>query len=120
MVRAKENKETVINLADAYEEKKLPTARGEAAKVVEAAEADKAERVNLATGRAEKFKAILAEYVKAPDITRQRLYLEAMEEILPNVDKFIVDPGHQPRGRHGRRRLEHPADPDRSAAVGRR
>ena len=93
VVRAKEDKETIINLADAYEEKVLPTARGEAAKLVEAAEADAAERVNLATGQAERFKAILAEYTKAPDVTRQRLYLDAMEEILPNVRKFIVDPG---------------------------
>ncbi len=93
VVRAKEDKETVINLADAYEEKVLPTASGEAARLVELAEADKAERVNLATGQAEKFKAILAEYVKAPDITRQRLYLDAMEQILPNVDKYLVDPG---------------------------
>ena len=93
VVRAKEDKEKVINLADAYEEKKLPTAQGEAAKLVEAAEADKSERVNLATGQAERFKAILSEYRKAPDITRQRLYLDAMEQILPNVNKFIVDPG---------------------------
>ncbi len=93
VVRAKEDKETVINLADAYEEKVLPTARGEAAKLVEAAEATRSERINLATGQAERFKAILAEYSKAPDITRQRLYLDAMEEILPNVTKFIVDPG---------------------------
>ena len=60
---------------------------------MEAAEADKSERVNLATGQAERFKAILSEYREAPDITRQRLYLDAMEKILPNVNKFIVDPG---------------------------
>ena len=93
VVRAKEDKETVINLADAYEEQILPTARGQAAKLVEAAEADKSERVNLATGQAERFKTILSEYREAPDITRQRLYLDAMEQILPNVNKFIVDPG---------------------------
>ena len=119
VVKAKEDKETTINLADAYEEKVLPTARGEAAEKVEAAEADKSERVNLATGKAESFKAILSEYKKAPDITRQRLYLDAMEEILPNVEKFIVDPGTTHRGRDGRRRVEHTAGPDRRAAVGR-
>jgi len=93
VVRAKEDKERIINLADAYEEDILPKARGEAARRIEAAEADKAQRINLATGQAERFLAILREYRKAPDITRQRLYLEAMEEILPRVNKLIVDPG---------------------------
>jgi membrane protease subunit HflK len=93
VVRAKEDKERTINLADAYEEEILPTARGEAARSIENAEAFKAQRVNLAKGQAERFTAILSEYRKAPDITRQRLYLEAMEKILPGVTKFIVDPG---------------------------
>lgn len=93
VVRAKEDKERIINLADAYEEEILPTARGEAARFIENAEAFKAQRVNLAKGQAERFIAILSEYRKAPDVTRQRLYLEAMEEILPGVTKFIVDPG---------------------------
>ena len=93
VVRAKEDKERIINLADAYEEEILPTARGEAARSIENAEAFKAQRVNLAIGQAERFIAILSEYRKAPDVTRQRLYLEAMEEILPGVTKFIVDPG---------------------------
>ena len=93
VVRAKEDKERIINLADAYEEDILPKARGGAARLIEAAEAFKAQRVNLATGKAEQFISILSEYRKAPDITRQRLYLEAMEEILPGVTKFIVDPG---------------------------
>ena len=93
VVRAKEDKERIINLADAYEEDILPKARGEAARRIEAAEADKAQRVNLATGQAERFLAILREYRKAPDITRQRLYLEAMEDILPGVTKMIVNPG---------------------------
>ena len=93
VVRAKEDKERIINLADAYEEEILPTARGEAARSIENAEAFKAQRVNLAIGQAERFIAILSEYRKAPEVTRQRLYLEAMEEILPGVTKFIVDPG---------------------------
>ena len=93
VVRAKEDKERIINLADAYEEEVLPTARGEAARSIENAEAFKAQRVNLAKGQAERFIAILTEYRKAPDVTRQRLYLEAMQEVLPGVTKFIVDPG---------------------------
>ena len=51
------------------------------------------ERIAAAEGEAGRFLAILAEYEKAQDVTRQRLYLEAMEEILPGITKFIVDPG---------------------------
>ena len=91
VVRAREDKETIINLADAYLEGQLPVARGDAARMLEAAEAFRATRVADATGQADKFLSVLAEYRKAPEITRQRLYLEAMEEILPGVRKFIVD-----------------------------
>lgn len=91
VVRAREDKARIINLADAYKESILPQARGEAARLTEAAEAYKQERIAIAEGQAERFKAILFEYEKAPEITRQRLYLEAMEEILPGVRKYIVD-----------------------------
>ncbi len=91
VVRAREDKTRIINLAEAYREDVLPKARGEAAKLMEAAEAFKAERVAIATGEAQRFLSILEEYRKAPDITRQRMYLEAMEEVLPNSTKFIVD-----------------------------
>ena len=93
VVRAREDKARIINLADAYKESVLPQARGEAARVTEAAEAYKQERVALAEGQAERFKAVLLEYEKAPKITRQRLYLEAMEKILPGVKMYIVDEG---------------------------
>ena len=91
VVRAREDKDRIINLADAYREAQLPLARGDAARLMEAAEAFKETRVAQATGQAERFIAVLQEYRKAPDVTRQRLYLEAMEEILPGVTKFIVD-----------------------------
>ena len=91
VVRAREDKDRIINLADAYREAQLPLARGDAARLMEAAEAFKETRVAQATGQAERFVAVLQEYEKAPDVTRQRLYLEAMEEILPGVTKFIVD-----------------------------
>ena len=93
VVRAREDKARIINLADAYKESVLPQARGEAARVTEAAEAYKQERVAIAEGQAERFKAVLFEYEKAPEITRQRLFLEAMEEILPGVKMYIVDEG---------------------------
>jgi membrane protease subunit HflK len=93
VVKAKEDKETIINLADAYKEDILPRAQGEAARLRQAAEAFKAERVNLATGQADRFTAILIEYRNSKDVTRQRLYLEAMEEILPGITKVILNPG---------------------------
>ena len=92
VVRAQEDKERIINLADAYKEDILPRARGDAARLTQDAEAFKAERINLATGQAERFKAILSEYRRSRSVTRQRLYLEAMEEILPGITKFIGDP----------------------------
>ncbi len=91
VVRAKEDKEKIINLADAYKEEILPTSEGRGARVRENAEGFKAERINLATGQAERFTAILSEYVKSPGVTRQRLYLEAMEEVLPGITKIILE-----------------------------
>lgn len=91
VVRAREDKERIINLADAYEEDIIPRAKGDAKRLVEEAEGFRAQRVNDATGQAQRFKSILDEYRKSPDVTRQRLYLEAMEDVLPSVTKFIVD-----------------------------
>lgn len=90
VVRAREDKERIINLAQAYEADILPRAQGEAQRVLELAEAFKAEKVAAATGRSDRFLAVLEEYRKAPYVTRQRLYLEAMEEILPGVSKYII------------------------------
>ena len=94
VVRAKEDKARIINLADAYKEDILPKARGEAARLTEAAEAYKQERIAIAEGQAQRFLSVLAEYEKAPDVTRQRLYLEAMEEILPGITKYIISKDH--------------------------
>ena len=91
VVRAKEDKARIINLADAYKEDIIPRARGEAARQIEGSEAFRQERIALATGQAQRFLAILQEYRQAPDVTRQRLYLEAMEEILPNISKLILE-----------------------------
>ena len=90
VVKAKEDKARVINLADAYKEDILPRARGAAARLLEDAEAFRQERIALATGQAERFTAILTEYRESEDVTRQRLYFEAMEEILPGITKLIV------------------------------
>ena len=93
--RARQDKETIINQAEAYARDILPRARGETEKRVQAAEAFKQERVAKAEGEAGRFLSILREFEKAEDVTRQRLYLEAMEEILPGVTKFVVAPEAQ-------------------------
>ena len=91
VVIAKEDKETIINQAQAYEESVLPQARGESRKLIEDARAFRAQRINVAQGQASKFTSMLVEYQKSPNVTRQRLLYEAMEEVLPGITKFIVD-----------------------------
>ncbi len=91
VVRAREDKERTINLAQAYEADIIPRALGEAQRVLQLAEAYKQEKVASATGQSDRFLSVLAEYNKAKDVTRQRLYLETMEIIMPGVTKFIID-----------------------------
>ena len=95
VVRAREDKARIINLADAYKEDILPRARGDAAALLEGAEAFRQESIAIATGQAGRFLAILGQYREAKDITRQRLYLEAMEEVLPGITKSIVPGGDE-------------------------
>ena len=90
VVRAREDKERLINLAEAYHASEIQKAIGEAAKVTEAAEGFKTGRIARAQGEADGFEAILEGYLLSPDVTRQRLYLEAMEEVLPGITKFIL------------------------------
>ncbi|MCA0870045.1 FtsH protease activity modulator HflK [Seohaeicola saemankumensis] len=77
--------------ADAYANRVLAGARGEAAQTLEEAEGYRAQVVNEAEGEASRFSAVLEEYSKAPEVTRKRLYLETMEEVLGRVDKVILD-----------------------------
>jgi len=90
VVKAQEDRERIIRLAEAYEADILPRALGAAERTVQAAEAFKAERIARATGEAARFTSVLDEFRNSEEVTRQRLYLEAMEEILPGVIKFIV------------------------------
>lgn len=87
---AKEDKIRLINEAEGYRNAILPETRGRAAQIVNNAEAYMEEKILKAKGDADRFKSVLAEYEKAKDITRTRLYLETMEEILPEMDKFIL------------------------------
>lgn len=90
VVRAREDKEKLINQARGYQADILPKARGEAEKTLREAEGYKQQRVLLAQGEAARFLSVLAEYEKARDVTRDRLHLETVEKILPDVDKVIV------------------------------
>jgi membrane protease subunit HflK len=88
---AEQERDRLRNVADAYANRVLAEARGEAAQVLEQAEAYRARVVNEAEGEASRFLAVLGEYHNAPEVTRKRLYLETMEEVLGRVDKIIID-----------------------------
>ncbi|MFK7874233.1 MAG: FtsH protease activity modulator HflK [Paracoccaceae bacterium] len=88
---AEQERDRLERQADAYANQALAGARGEAAQMLEQAEAYRAEVVNGALGEAARFTSVLEEYLKAPEVTRKRLYLETMEEVLGRVDKIILD-----------------------------
>jgi modulator of FtsH protease HflK len=93
VVRAREEKEQLINQAKGYQEDLIPKAKGEARQIEREAEAYREQRVLRANGDAEKFKSVLAEYTKAEQVTRRRLYLETMERMLSKIDKKVVVDG---------------------------
>jgi membrane protease subunit HflK len=88
---AKEEKEQLINQALGYQNDLIPKARGEAVTMIREAEGYREERVKRAEGDASRFLSVLAEYRKAKNVTEKRLYLETMEQILPGIDKVILD-----------------------------
>ena len=89
---AKQERERAINIAEADYNKVIPRARGLAQETLAAAEGYKVERINEAQGDAARFSALYEEYRRAPEVTRTRLYLEAMGEILPKAKtKVLVD-----------------------------
>jgi len=91
---ARQEKERLINEAEKRRNQEIPRAMGEAQQIIAKAEGYAAERVNRAEGEASRFTAILKEYRQAPEITRQRLYLETMEDILPRLGKvYVVEEG---------------------------
>lgn len=88
---AEQERDRLQNVADAYANQVVAGARGEAAQLLEQAEAYRSQVVNEAQGEASRFSAVLAEYEKAPEVTRKRLYLETMEEVLGGVDIILLD-----------------------------
>ncbi|MFQ3244695.1 MAG: membrane protease subunit HflK [Arenicella sp.] len=91
VVRADQDRTKLTNQAEAYAKKLVPNARGEASRILQEAEAYKAKVVAEATGEAERFNRILTEYQKAPAITKKRLYIETMEDVLADSSKVLID-----------------------------
>jgi membrane protease subunit HflK len=90
---ARADAERAQNEAQTYANRVVPEARGRAAQITQAAEAYREQTVAEATGQAARFLKVYEEYKKAPDVTRQRLYLETMERLFGGTDKIIIDPG---------------------------
>lgn len=91
VVRAREDRERLINQARGYQADILPRARGRAEAIVREAEAYQQQRILRAQGEAARFLSVLAEYDKAKEVTRDRLHLETVERVLPGIDKVILD-----------------------------
>jgi membrane protease subunit HflK len=85
--------ERAQNEAQAYANRRIPEARGQVAQIIQAAEAYREQTVAEATGQTARFVKVYDEYKKAPEVTRQRLYLETMERVLGGTEKFIIDQG---------------------------
>lgn len=87
---AKQGKETSINNANKYRNEKLPQAQAQIDQIMQEAESAKVQRVNEANAEVAKFNAMYQEYVKNPEVTKQRMFYESMEDILPRM-KVIID-----------------------------
>ncbi len=86
---AKQGKETALNNANKYRNEQLPEANAEVNKIVQDAEASKMARINEAEGQVARFNSMYEEYVKYPEITKQRMFYEVMEDVLPNLKVII-------------------------------
>jgi membrane protease subunit HflK len=86
------------NEAETYANQKVPEAKGAASKILQDAEAYKSQTVAEATGQASRFGKVYEEYKKAPQVTRQRIYLETMERVFGGTDKIILDSGSGAQG----------------------
>jgi len=91
VIKAKEDEARLKNQAQAYANGIVPEARGRSQRMIEEAEAYKAEVIARAEGESDRFEALLTEYKRAPEVTRQRLYLETMESVMNNSSKVMVD-----------------------------
>jgi membrane protease subunit HflK len=92
VVNAGQDAETAVNQATGYLNQVVPEARGDAARIVQGAEGYREQVVADATGEAARFVSVLTEYERAPQVTRERLYLETLERLLARSDKIMLDP----------------------------
>jgi membrane protease subunit HflK len=91
VIRAREDEARVQNEAQQYANRIVPVARGEAQQAIEQANAYQQEVVAMAEGDASRFDQLLTEYLKAPQVTRQRLYIDSMQEVMTNSSKILID-----------------------------
>ena len=89
---AKQGKETAINNANKYRNEKLPEAEAQADQIIQDAQAQKQVRINEAEAEVARFNAMYEEYVKNPAVTKERMFYEAMEDVLPGM-KLVIDSG---------------------------
>lgn len=89
---AKQGKETALNNANKYRNEQIPLAQAQADGIVKAAEAQKTERINEATAQVARFNSMYEEYIKNPNVTKERMFYETMEEILPDLKVVIESP----------------------------
>lgn len=87
---AQQQRETLINQAKADYNRVIPRARGQAEETIQRAEGYASERINNAEGEVSRFNDLYAEYIKAPEVTKQRIFLETMEDIIPKMGKKII------------------------------
>ena len=90
-IKAREDEQRYINEAEAYRNEIIPLARGEAKQMLEQAIAYKVKLINAAEGEASRFTQLFNEYKKAPDVTKERLYIEAVESVLSQSSKVMID-----------------------------
>jgi len=90
-IKAREDKERYENLAEAYSNEVIPVARGQASRIMQEADAYKASIIAKAEGESQRFSLLLTEYAQAPEVTRQRLYLETMEFVMQQSSKVLIN-----------------------------
>ncbi|MDG1474333.1 MAG: FtsH protease activity modulator HflK, partial [Porticoccaceae bacterium] len=91
VIKAREDLERLVNEAQAYSNGIIPEARGEAQRLREEAEGYLSQVVSKSQGEANRFSALLAEYKKAPEVTRERLYIDAIEQVMSDSTKVLID-----------------------------
>jgi membrane protease subunit HflK len=91
VIKAREDQERLVNEAQAYSNGIIPEARGQAQRLREEANGYKSQVVSKAEGEAARFSNLLSEYSKAPEVTRERMYIDAIEEVMSNTSKVLMD-----------------------------